>query len=304
MKSELHPRNKHNAGYDIDLLVSHNTTLKPFVTTTPRGDKSIDFTNAEAVKELNRSLLLSHYHIQYWDLPKGHLCPPIPGRVDYIHHVADLLFGKGSIVKTSKIRGLDIGTGANLIYPILGHAEYNWRFVGSEVNTDSIQWAKQIIEKNPKLSDSIKVRRQKNASSILTGLMQSKEHFDFTVCNPPFHSSKEEAIKSNKTKSKKLKIKENLNFGGVNSELWCKGGEVTFINTLLMESEKYQSNILWFTCLVSKKASLDLLLPKFKANKRIKQFKIVEMAQGQKKSRFIAWTYLTNAQIKLWKQNW
>ncbi len=304
MKSELHSRNKHINGYDFEILIESNPKLKPYATLNPKGQQTIDFSNSIAVKELNKALLLAHYKIEYWDLPKGHLCPPIPGRVDYIHHVADLLSDNITDIKSDKIKGLDIGTGANLIYPLLGNAEYNWKFVGSEINNDSIVSAKTILVKNPKLTKDIKVRKQKNTHSIFEGLIQTQERFDFTICNPPFHSSEEEALQSNRIKSKKLGIKETMNFGGVHSELWCDGGERTFIGQFLSESVKFQTKVLWFTCLISKKSNLDVLLPKFKANKHIKTLKIIEMAQGQKKTRFIAWTFLTNAQIKDWKRKW
>lgn len=304
MKRELHPRNKHNNGYDFALLVKHNPNLKQYITQTPRGEMSIDFNDSKSVKELNKALLLAYYQLQYWDLPNGHLCPPIPGRVDYIHHIADLLYNGKQVLKSSNIKGLDIGVGANLIYPILGFAEYNWRFVGSDVNSESISWAKKIISHNPPLEKQIKIRRQKNKTQILSGIVNSQEYFDFIICNPPFHSSKEEALKSNRIKARKLKIQEQLNFGGVHSELWCKGGEFEFIYSMLMESEKFQTKILWFTCLVSKKDNLDKLLPYFKSNKKIRQYKIVDMAQGQKKSRFIAWTFLNESEIKQWKKKW
>lgn len=305
MKGKLHKRNKHHSGYNFETLVKANTSLEEHVELNPNGQSTINFSNALAVKELNKAILLADYNLEYWDLPNGHLCPPIPGRVDYIHYVADLLFESKdqNQIKSYKVKGLDIGTGANLIYPILGWSEYNWQFVCSEVNLESINWAKEILSKNPALSNAVKIRRQKNKKHILKGLIQSQEHFDFTICNPPFHTSEEEALKSNQIKSKKLKIKENLNFGGVHSELWCEGGEVQFIETLLSESQQHQSRVLWFTCLVSKKESLETVLPKFKANKHIKQFKIVDMAQGQKKSRFIAWTFQTEKQISAWKRN-
>lgn len=304
MKSELHSRNKHNNGYDFDVLKKHNPDLKKHLVKKPDGALTVNFNDANAVKELNKSLLYAYYNMEYWDLPSGYLCPPVPGRVDYIHHIADLIFDNHPTLKTTKIKGLDIGVGANMIYPILGQAEYNWRFVGAEINTDSIRWAKTILEKNPHLANNIKIRKQKNKSNVLSGLIKAQERFDFTICNPPFHSSEEEAIKSNETKAKKLGIKAELNFGGVHSELWCKGGEVEFVKIYIEESEKFQHKVLWFTCLVSKKASLELLVPKIERNKHIKQFKIVEMAQGQKKSRFLAWSFLTNKQIAQWKREW
>lgn len=304
MKGTLHIRNKHSNGYDFDTLVKSCPMLRKYVKRSPRGQQTIDFSDSNAVKMLNQALLISEYNVKFWDLPEGHLCPPIPGRVDYIHYIADLLFEGNKSINSDKIKGLDIGTGANLIYPILGHSEYGWKFVGSEINLDSVKWANELLTKNPNLTESIKLRRQKNKKHILKGLIKSQEKFDFTICNPPFHASEEEAIKSNHRKSKNLGLKNNLNFGGVHSELWCDGGEVKFIELFLEESIQAQTNVLWFTCLVSKKTSLDQLLPKFKLNKQIKQFKVIEMSQGQKISRFIAWTFFTDQKMKLWKTRW
>jgi len=43
------------------------------------------------VKVLNTALLFKYYNIQSWNFPDDNLCPPISGKVDYIHHLADLL---------------------------------------------------------------------------------------------------------------------------------------------------------------------------------------------------------------------
>ncbi len=67
---------------------------------------------------LNKALLAAHYDIEYWDIPDTYLCPPIPGRADYVHRVAELLDVevKGKYVH-HKVRALDVGVGANCIYP-------------------------------------------------------------------------------------------------------------------------------------------------------------------------------------------
>ena len=296
MKNELHSRNKHINGYDFDILIESNPELKSYTILNPKGQQTINFSNAIAVKELNKALLLAYYNIEYWDLPKGHLCPPIPGRVDYIHHIADLLNDKIPHLKSDNIKGLDIGTGANLIYPLLGHAEYNWKFVGSEINNDSIASAKTILVNNPKLTKEIKIRKQKNKQSILEGLIQTQERFDFTMCNPPFHSSEEEALQSNQIKSKKLGIKETMNFGGVHSELWCDGGELAFIKRMAFESQRYSKHVKWFTSLVSKKENLASIYKQLDKLKAI--HKTIEMAQGNKQSRMVAWKFKKIPQLE------
>ena len=72
--------------------------------------------------------------------------------------------------------------------------------------------------------------------------------------------------------------------------MWCEGGEVQFISNMIKESEDFAEQVLWFTSLVSKKDNIAALEEVLKAHP-IAQYKIVDMAQGQKISRFIAWTY-------------
>jgi 23S rRNA (adenine1618-N6)-methyltransferase len=72
----------------------------------------------------------------------------VPGRADYIHHLADLLaLDTGTIPENASI--LDIGTGANLIYPLIGAHEYGWRFTGSEISAEAIASAQAIVNANP-----------------------------------------------------------------------------------------------------------------------------------------------------------
>ncbi len=129
-KNNLHPRNLHRNRYDFELLISNCPELKQYIGINKHQIETIDFSNPKAVKVLNKALLKTYYHIDFWSIPANYLCPPIPGRADYIHYIADLLAASnnGTIPTESSILGLDIGTGANLIYPILGNAIYNWSF--------------------------------------------------------------------------------------------------------------------------------------------------------------------------------
>lgn len=287
--------------------------LKPYVHTNKYQNLSIDFADANAVKALNQALLKHHYHVNQWDIPQGYLCPPIPGRVDYIHYLADLL--SQTLSETSvknQISVLDIGTGASCIYPILGQREYQWRFTCSDIDPIAIKVAQQNISSDKRLKQSITCKLQKESTQVFNGFVQPNERYELTMCNPPFHRSLAEANKGSLRKVKNLEANKKgtktslsnekkvpLNFGGQNAELWCPGGEVSFINNMIKESKRIQSQVLWFTCLVSKKdhiSQLKLTLKKSNA----KQVKVVNMAQGQKISRFIAWSYLDEAQQKNW----
>ncbi|RXJ83023.1 23S rRNA (adenine(1618)-N(6))-methyltransferase RlmF [Arcobacter cloacae] len=293
----LHPRNFHNNRYDFTTLIKSQDSLKEFVKPNKYGDSSIDFANPDAVIALNKALLSHFYGIKNWEIPKGYLCPPIPGRADYIHHIADLLAlsNNGKIPKGKTIKGLDVGVGANCIYPIIGVSIYGWQFLGSDIEKVSIESVLNIINSNEILKENIKVKQQENPSKIFVNIINKYEKYDFTLCNPPFHKSLDEALAGNKRKVQNLTKQKNtksaLNFGGKNNELWCQGGEISFIKNMIKESLSFSKNCLWFTTLVSKKENLPFI---YKALKDIKavEVKTIEMAHGQKISRIIAWSFL------------
>lgn len=298
-KAGLHPRNKHNSRYDFKELSNCYPQLKSFLSVNKYNDESIDFANPDAVKALNTALLKFFYAVEFWDIPKNYLCPPIPGRADYIHQIADLLGIKnsGKIPTGEKIRILDIGVGANCIYPLIGHSEYKWNFVGSEIDPVAFNSANEIINKNH-LNNFIEIRQQKENQNIFKNIILEKEFFDITISNPPFHSSAEEALSSNERKNtnlnrnKGVRSSQSQNFGGVQNELWCQGGEVQFISQMIRESAEYKFNCYWFTTLVSKFTNLPPLYEELKKN-HVVDFKTIDMEQGQKKSRILAWTYHT-----------
>ena len=155
----MHPRNPHQGRYDLKALVGCCPELANYLVLNPRGEQTVNFSNEKAVRLLNQALLAHYYKIAHWDIPQGYLCPPIPGRADYIHYAADLLMGKKDNAQV-----LDIGTGANCIYPIIGNRSYGWKFVGSDIDPLSVATAKLIVESNPVLKNKIKL-----TSVVLTG---------------------------------------------------------------------------------------------------------------------------------------
>ncbi|WP_434666498.1 23S rRNA (adenine(1618)-N(6))-methyltransferase RlmF [Aeromonas sp. NJAU223] len=302
-KSGLHPRNRHQAPYDFDALCQRTPSLLPFVFVNEHGNQTLDFADPAAVKALNRALLALHYGIHHWDLPPGYLCPPIPGRVDYLHRVADLLAESAGQVPTGKkVRVLDIGVGANCIYPLLGAREYGWRFVGSDIDPVSVKAATLLATSNG-LGNQIECRHQPDAKQIFRGILGSKERFMLTLCNPPFHASLAEASKGTERKLRNLGKAQAgapvLNFGGQKAELWCEGGEAAFLATMIAQSQVFGAQCLWFSSLVSKKENLPA------ANKALarvgaKEVRVLEMTQGNKISRILAWSFLDEASRVAW----
>lgn len=306
-KGQLHPRNRHQGRYDFPALIKASPELAAFVIINPYGNQSIDFANPAAVKVFNRALLKQFYGIAHWDIPADYLCPPIPGRADYLHYLADLLASDngGEIPRGAAVHALDIGVGANCIYPLLGTCEYGWRFVGADIAPQAIASARAIVQSNPGLSEQIELRLQPDPGHVFTGLLQPGERFALTVCNPPFHASADEATSGSKRKWRnlgKLDPKRKLpvlNFGGQAAELWCPGGEAAFASRLIRESAEHAEQVLWFSTLISKSGNLPGVYAALKKAGAL-ETRTVEMSQGQKQSRFVAWTFLNSEQRQGW----
>jgi 23S rRNA (adenine1618-N6)-methyltransferase len=297
-KPALHPRSKHQGEYDFESLIDYVHLAKS-------GKLSISFHDPQAVKELNKALLYHYYKLKYWDIPDGYLCPGVPGRAEYIHHIADLLkaSNSGKSLKNKNISGLDIGTGASCIYPIIAVSDYNWTMVGSDIDENVLRSCREIIGKNINLKSKVKVRLQKDKKSIFGKVIDSDDYFDFTICNPPFFSSQAEAIAASDRKKANLKkstIASKNNFGGIASELWCDGGEYVFVRQMIYESIKYTTSCYWFTSLISNVkhiAPLQNELTKLNCT----QSKVIDIMLGNKKTRILCWSFLNDKQMEAWR---
>ena len=308
IKTRLHPRNRNRERYDLSSLTNANPELANYVKNNQFGVESIDFTDPVAVKLLNKSLLSHYYGIKNWEFPDENLCPPIPGRADYIHHVADLLSENnfGTVPIGDKIISFDIGVGASCIYPIIGVVEYGWNFIGSDIDAKSIESARHIVNSNSSLAGKVDCRLQKNPKDFFYGIIAKEDKIDISICNPPFHSSLEDAQKIKRRKVKNLSknkvVLSTPNFAGINSELIFRGGEKRFIRKMIQESKKFSHNCLWFSTLVSKQSNLPgiyKILEKFEAG----EIKTIPMGTGNKSSRIVAWTFHSQEQRKMWRES-
>ena len=290
-KDTLHPRNRFRDGYDFERLVACSPRLAQFVAANAYGDPSIDYADPAAVLALNQALLKDAYGIDNWDVPPGYLCPPIPGRSDYLHHIADLP-GIGDRRKTPVVV-LDIGTGANCIYPLIGAREYGWHFVATDVDPVAIKSARKLVAANPAVAGMIQCRLQKSPAACFDGVVNAGETFHLSMCNPPFHASAEEAAEGNRRKRRNLGHKKPtpvLNFGGQAGELWCDGGEAAFIGRMIAESAERPELCRWFTTLVSKGANLPRLFRLLELAQAL-DVQALEMKHGQKTANILAWTF-------------
>lgn len=309
-KPGLHPRNKNAGGYDFAALTAVAPGLVKYVITTKAGTPGIDFANPAAVKAFNRALLALHYGVRGWEIPAGYLCPPIPGRADYIHHVADLLAScnKKTVPSGAGVRVLDIGVGANCVYPLIGFAEYGWHFLGVDIDEAALANARTILGKNPEAAAAVELRHQPVWDNIFTGLLRSGENFELSICNPPFHNSPDEVIAVSQRKWNNLgkpgagkSAQPRLNFGGGGTELWCNGGERAFVKNMIEQSAAIPKRVMWFTSLVSQATNLPHIEAALKKAK-VAESRVVPMAQGQKQSRFVAWTFTGNGEREKWRR--
>lgn len=311
--AQLHPRNRHQGRYDLSALCASEPGLKEYLVQTAHG-LSVDFANPAAVFMLNRAILQADYGIQNWSVLPGQLCPAIPGRADYLHHLADLLSDShgGRLPAASGIQALDIGTGSSLIYPLLGSADYGWQFVATDINPASLAHASVLLSQNPSHASRIALRQQPDQSAIFRNILQQGEWFDVTLCNPPFHRSPQEAAAGSERKwrqlgkasaapKKQATQSAVLNFGGKDAELWCPGGELAFILKMMDESALFPAHCYWYSSLVAKAEHLPALKARLKQLK-VQDWREIAMGQGNKQSRLLAWTFLTPAQQSSWKK--
>ena len=305
-KTKLHPRNPHNGPYNLDELVKSVPELEEYITLNVKGGKTVKFAEPHAVLLLNKALLLTYYDLEFWEIPEGFLCPPVPGRADYIHYMSDLLAGSnfGRMPKGDKVTCLDIGVGGNCIYPIIGSHAYGWNFIGSDTDTRAKKSATDIVANNKRLKGKVEIKLQPNMKDILYGIIDHSTKVDMTFCNPPFHASRAEARESSLRKQSNLQKKgvteSVLNFGGKGGELWCEGGERRFVSNLIKESKKFEKNCFWFSTLASKQSNLKAFQDSLDYNKAT-DVRVISMTQGNKSSRILAWTYLDNEERKAWR---
>ena len=288
----MHPKNRYQGFYDLDRLAKVVPALSEYMVEAHHGGTTLDFGKPEAIRLLNKALLMADFGLQFWDIPQGNLVPGIPGRLDYIHVLNDLLQDLPKDKNPKKTTGLDIGTGASLVYPILGAGSYGWSFVASDTDQKSLRCAEAIIKFNKRLQGKVNLRRQTQSTSIFQGIIRADDQFAFTMCNPPFFVSAEAAQQASALKWKNLgkDEKTGFSFGGQSNELWTKGGEPAFLRRMISESSLFGKQVGWFTTLVSQKGYLKISDNSFRQNKPTEK-RVIELASGNKVRRVLAWRY-------------
>lgn len=265
----FHPRNRYRGSYDFDALVAALPDLASALTTNPRtGARTVDWRSERGVLLLNAAILAADYGVAGLEatLPAGRLVPPVPSRADYVHVVADLLRGDGA-GDLAGLLGVDVGTGASAVYPIVGVVDYGFEFVATDVDGGSLAAARALLDRNARVGRRVRLVRQTSGAphrifDVLAGLERPAA---FTLCNPPFHASADQAAAAaSKNAANVGGGGRALAFGGTSHELHCAGGEDAFVAAIVADSKTWTAAApdaapVWFTTLVSRKHRLKRL---------------------------------------------
>jgi len=265
--------------YDFDELAIFYPPLSKYVHFSSSGVSVIDWKDPQALRELTKAILIHKFQIKYWELPSKFLCPTIPSRINYLEWIDSLL--KNEKKNADFVKGLDIGTGASLIYPILGYKLFKWHFVASEKNPEAYKNALEI-QTNNDFQPFIEMRLAKDG--IFKGIIKKNDDlFDFSMCNPPFF----ENLREQKTVNwRTCEIKE--------FEAEFQGGELEFVKQIFDESLEFKKKVKFFTSLIGRKKDYEAILIYLNNKKENDHFEIISKALhiGQNTRWVIAWRFL------------
>ena len=242
---------------DFLRLASQYPVLKPHLVVRPEAGRgparktpraTYNFKSWEACRDLAAVLFEHDFGVRSWTVPKPHLVPPLANRLNYLCYVHDLLESdgrdmNGSTTGSGRIRILDVGCGANLVYPLLAASYFGWASVGCDVNEAALRHAARLRDANPDIAPLMVLRH----AAGLHVLEDEEEAFDAIVCNPPFFDRDAGETAGGNPRTE---------YGGTEAELWCAGGEEAFVVGMIRESTLYRGRHVWFSSMCGKKKTL------------------------------------------------
>lgn len=283
----MHPKNVYRNGVSFAQLAKEYPGLARCL----KGTSSIDFHDPESIRQLANALLRKEFNLEV-DLPGDRLCPGVPNRLNYILWLNDLLLDTHEERLSRgppKITGIDIGTGASAIYPLLGCAQFQtWHFFATEIDSKSLSSATTNITQNA-LEDRVTLLDVSSSSTILPEeVITTHPHpIDFTMCNPPFYASINDMLSSAKKKS----VPPLSACTGSTTEMVTDGGEVAFVNRMVEESLKLREKVRWYTSMLGKRSSVEKVVEKLKEN-GVGNYAVGEFVQGAKTKRWaVGWSF-------------
>ncbi|XP_026154433.1 RNA N(6)-adenosine-methyltransferase mettl16 [Mastacembelus armatus] len=283
LNKSMHPRNRYkDKPPDFAYLASKYPDFQQHVHTSLSGRPVVNFKEPEAVRALTCTLLKEDFGLTI-EIPLERLIPTVPLRLNYIHWVEDLINGP-----KQPRRGIDIGTGASCIYPLLGATMNSWYFLATEVDDICFNYATKNVEQN-NLSDLIKVVKVPQKTLLMDALKEETEIiYDFCMCNPPFFANQMEAQGVNSRNSRRPPP-SSVNTGGV-TEIMAEGGELEFVKRIIHDSLQLKKRLRWYSCMLGKKCSLAPLKEELR-KQGVPKVTHTEFCQGRTMRWALAWSF-------------
>uniref|UniRef100_A0A671X027 U6 small nuclear RNA (adenine-(43)-N(6))-methyltransferase n=1 Tax=Sparus aurata TaxID=8175 RepID=A0A671X027_SPAAU len=283
LNKSMHPRNRYkDKPPDFGYLASKYPDFQQHVHTSLTGRPVVNFKEPEAVRALTCTLLKEDFGLTI-EIPLERLIPTVPLRLNYIHWVEDLIDGQ-----KQPRRGIDIGTGASCIYPLLGATMNGWYFLATEVDDICFDYATKNVEQN-NLSDLIKVVKVPQKTLLMDALKEETEIvYDFCMCNPPFFANQLEAKGVNSRNSRRPPP-SSVNTGGV-TEIMAEGGELEFVKRIIHDSLQLKKRLRWYSCMLGKKCSLAPLKEELR-KQGVPKVTHTEFCQGRTMRWALAWSF-------------
>ncbi|PHH60290.1 hypothetical protein CDD81_1880 [Ophiocordyceps australis] len=246
--------------------------------------RQLDFCDPKAIMQLTKTLLKLDFGIDC-QLPKDRLCPPVANRHNYILWLKDLLDSSSYQLPGQSLTGLDIGTGASCIYPLLGCVQRPWSFIATDIDNESLQWARANVERNG-LSNRIRLVARQPHQALIPLDELGIASIDWVMTNPPFYESQQDMLESAKSKSRPPLTACTGSLG----EMVTEGGELGFVARILKESLQLQERVQWYTCMLGFLSSVASLVDRLK-EAGISNYAVTEFIQGNKTRRWaVGWS--------------
>ncbi|XP_074045314.1 RNA N(6)-adenosine-methyltransferase METTL16 [Macrotis lagotis] len=293
LNKSMHARNRYkDKPPDFAYLASKYPDFKQHVQINLTGRVSLNFKDPEAVRALTCTLLKEDFGLSI-DIPLERLIPTVPLRLNYIHWVEDLI-GPWDPARSALRRGIDIGTGASCIYPLLGATLNGWYFLATEVDDMCFNYAKKNVEQN-NLSDLIKVVKVPQKTLLMDALKEESEIiYDFCMCNPPFFANQLEA-KGVNSRNPRRPPPSSVNTGGI-TEIMAEGGELEFVKRIIHDSLQLKKRLRWYSCMLGKKCSLAPLKEELRIQ-GVPKVTHTEFCQGRTMRWALAWSFYDDVTV-------
>ncbi|KAF9494869.1 S-adenosyl-L-methionine dependent methyltransferase [Pleurotus eryngii] len=282
----MHFRNPYKEPPDFAILAEFYPKLRQYLIPGRDGHTAINFRNNDAQRALTEALMLRDFSIRL-TLPAERLCPPVPNRLNYILWLQDIVRHSPATLDGT-VRGLDVGTGASAIYPLLAcKLESKWTFIATDVDKTSYKSALLNVARND-LQERIKVQLSDADAPLfkLLAVEDSSTVFSFTMCNPPFYATAEEVSRSAEMKH----FPPNAACTGADVEMITNGGEARFVRRMVEESSQHPLRCRWYTSMLGKLSSLMEIVDDLKGNS-VDNYAITEFTQGQTRRWAVGWSF-------------